>query len=255
MFRRTLAGLLIILCAPLAVSLHAAADEPIRAELDRLAADYRIDPSRLDVVFGLRVDGRDWTVASSASGVTVRDGAPDTAAMVFVTDGGTFARIAAGDLAGLTSMAQARSSDPTPMTLDVVHDLEFNDETLETFMSVLFHFFTTGQPEIIPLGSAHARVVHGGNALPIYYAPHLRTSWYAIAPGQHINEDPIDQVNDFASIFIMIKAGSAKARLGGAETPLRDNTAIFVPPGMTHEFWNDGEEDAQIILLMFGENA
>jgi len=31
--------------------------------------------------------------------------------------------------------------------------------------------------------------------------------------------------------------------------------AMFVPEGMSHEFWNPGDERATLILIMFGENA
>lgn len=245
-----------ILCSTVISGADAAdANDRVEALLNRLAADYDKDPNRLNMVFGIRVGARDWTIDSTTDPATVSEGQPDEAAMIFVTDEKTFTRIASGDMNALTSLAQAGSSDPTPMTMDFVNGFEFDDKARAMFMSLLFHFFATGQPEIVPLGSEHSRFVHGGNALPIYYAPQLRTSWYGIGPGQHINEDPKDQVNDFPSIFIIMKAGSAKARFGGKEIDLEDNTAIFVPAGMAHELWNDGEEEAQFILLMFGENA
>lgn len=56
-----------------------------------------------------------------------------------------------------------------------------DEAALRTFLSVSFHFFTTGQPETVPLGPEHALPVHGGEVLPIYYGEHLRTSWYGIA--------------------------------------------------------------------------
>jgi len=30
---------------------------------------------------------------------------------------------------------------------------------------------------------------------------------------------------------------------------------MFVPPGVTHEFWNPHETPAEMIILMFGEGA
>lgn len=121
-------------------------------------------------------------------------------AFVYVTDAETFARIASGDLHALTAMAQARVSDPVPMQLETANGFEMDDAGRAAFLSVSFHFFTMGQPEIVPLGTA-------------------------------------------------------RARLGGRQMALEDNQAIFVPAGMTHEFWNPGEERATLILIMFGENA
>ena len=233
-----------------------------RADLERLAADYAADPALLQpVTFGVRVDDEAWTVSArpAADGkpaeVTVSAGEPDVPAFVYVTDSATFARIASGDLHALTAMAQARASDPTPMRVETVNGFEMDAAGRNAFLSVSFHFFTTGQPEIVSFGPEHARLVHGGEAVPIYYSERLRTAWYGIAPGQHINAEPGDQVNDFDSLVVVIKGGSARARLGGQEVPLADNQAILVPAGMTHEFWNPGDERAAFLLIMFGETA
>ena len=238
-----------------------AMDSPGEA-LRRLAADYAEDPAlKQPITFGIRIGADEWTVYGAPAAqnkpaeVSVEAGPPSEPAFVYVTDPATFARIARGDLHALTALAQARASDPAPMRLEIVNGLEMDAAAREAFLSLSFHFFTTGQPEIVPLGPAHALPVHGGEALPIYYGEHLRTSWYGIAPGQHLNADPADQVNDFASLFIVMRAGSARARLGGRDVPLKDNQAILVPEGMTHEFWNPGDRRATLILIMFGEGA
>lgn len=250
--------------AALLVFLHAAsllAQTP-DDELRRLAEDYARDPSlSFAVTFGVRVDDEAWTITAKpateteAASVTVERGLPAVPAFVYVTDGETFERIASGEIHAPTTMVQARASDPTPMRVETVNGFQMDESGRAAFLSVSFHFFTTGIPEIVPLDPSRALPAHGGEALPIYYAKGLRTSWYGIAPGQHINADPRNQVNDFASLFIIIEAGTARARLGGREIALRDNQAIFVPAGMTHEFWNPGDERATMILIMFGENA
>lgn len=242
-------------------AIAAATDSPPEM-LRRLAADYAEDPAlKQPVTFGIRIGADAWTVTAvpaaqdAVAEVNVAAGPPSAPAFVYVTDPATFARIARGELHALTALAQARASDPAPMRLEIVNGLAMDAAVRETFLSVSFHFFTSGQPEIVPLGPAHALPVHGGEALPIYYGEHLRTSWYGIAPGQHINADPADQVNDFASLFIVMQAGSARARLGGREVPLEDDQAILVPEGMSHEFWNPGDRRATLILIMFGEGA
>ena len=231
-------------------------------ELRRLAEDYARDPSlNLAITFGIRIDDDDWTIAakpatgSEAANVTVERGAPTVPAFVYDTDVETFARIAGGDIHALTTMAQARASDPTLVQVDTVNGFEMDEAGRAAFLSVSFHFFTTGVPEIVPLDPSRALPVHGGEALPIYYADGLRTSWYGIAPGQHINADAEDQVNDFPSLFVIIEAGTARGRIGGRDVVLDDNQAILVPAGMSHEFWNPGDERATLILIMFGEAA
>ena len=244
------------LVAGLAVAAGALADDAgFQARLEMLADDYEADPSRIDATFGLEVGGEAWTVSSTPDGVSVAEGPPQVPALVYATDPETFRRILSGDMSALTALAQARASDPTPLRVEAVNGRAFDAEALAELQSVLFHFFTTGAPEIVPLGIEHSRVVHGAQAAPIYYGDSLRTSWYGIAPGQHVNEDPADQVNPFPSIFIFMDAGSARARIGGAPVDLEDDQAIFVPAGVAHEFWNPGEETATFILIMFGENA
>lgn len=72
-------------------------------------------------------------------------------AFVYDTDVETFARIAAGEIHALTTMAQARASDPTPMQVDTVNGFEMDEAGRAAFLSVSFHFFTTGVPETVPL--------------------------------------------------------------------------------------------------------
>ena len=253
---------LMVLCAVLVPADVQAAGQEIEQQIRDLAQDYADDPSLVRrVTFGIRVDDESWTVeakpadGNSAATVSVNRGTPTVPAFVYSTDAATFFRVASGDLHALTTMVQARASDPTPMQLDTVNGFEMDEEGRNLFLSVSFHFFTTGLPETVPLAPSHALPAHGGEALPIYYAEGLRTSWYGIAPGQHINADARDQVNDFPSLFVILEAGSARARIGGRDVALEDNQAIFVPAGMSHEFWNPGDERGTFLLIMFGDNA
>ncbi|MCB0579558.1 MAG: cupin domain-containing protein [Phaeodactylibacter sp.] len=75
-----------------------------------------------------------------------------------------------------------------------------------------------------------------------------------IFPGQHANEHPKSQTNEFPSLFIIVK-GKVTAKLDGAEQVIPSGNAIFIPPGMKHEFINQTEEPVEFVLLMFGEGA
>lgn len=121
------------------------------ADLRRLAEDYARDPALTrPVTFGVRVGDATWTVAAvpatkdDAASVSVTAGAPGVPAFVYVTDTDTFVRIASGDLQALAAMRQARASDATPMHLETVHGYEMDAAGREAFLSVSFHFFTTG---------------------------------------------------------------------------------------------------------------
>jgi len=56
------------------------------------------------------------------------------------------------------------------------------------------------------------------------------------------------------SILIVVE-GTLKARIGSEEVTLRGGEAVFVGPEVSHELWNDEEEPAVGILLMFCEGA
>jgi len=57
--------------------------------------------------------------------------------------------------------------------------------------------------------------VHGGNMVIFYYEQGLRTAWAQIKKGM----------------------------------------AVYIPAGMAHQVWNEDEEPAECILIMFGKGA
>ena len=61
----------------------------------------------------------------------------------------------------------------------------------------------TVESEIIPFGAETTRVVHGAGMGVLYYQRGLRSAFFHIKPGQHINADPKDQTNPFPSLFIV----------------------------------------------------
>lgn len=161
--------------------------------------------------------------------------------------------IASGRMNILTTLAQATSSDATPMQIDIP-DTQMPRLHAE-LIPAWYHFFATGAPETVAFGFDHARVVHGGHAVPLYYKEGLRVAWYGLKPGMHVNRDPGDQTNPFDSI-LSVTAGALRGRFDGHERVLRKGESVFIPAGMAHEFWigKDGE-DAEVILIMTGDGA
>ena len=127
--------------------------------------------------------------------------------------------------------------------------------TLAELLPITFHFWTKGQPEIVPFGELdQARVVHGAYATVFYYEQGLRSGYYRLEKGQHINADETDQVNPFPTLVILI-GGAMESRIGGREVLLEGKQAVLVPAGVAHEFWNTAETPAEFIIVMFGEGA
>lgn len=172
----------------------------------------------------------------------------------FQTDIETLRKIDRGEWNALTAMGQARSSDPIPLVPKFPDKFEWTAENRAYFIPFLFHFWNREWPETVRFGESTSRLVHGGNSTVLYYDRGLRTAWYQVKPGMHINKDPEDQTNTFPSMIIVIR-GQAHARIGGKARIMREGETILVPPGMTHEFWATAGESAEFIIIMWGNEA
>jgi mannose-6-phosphate isomerase-like protein (cupin superfamily) len=233
-----------------------------RAILERFADDFRSDPALTEAVeFGVRVDGEWWHVDarpasdSAPAYVAVREGRPQGTTFFFFLDGKTLRRLDRGEWNARTAMGRARHSDPVPMDIDPTDpSFEWDDAAARRVDAVANHFWVRGQPELLRFGRDASRIIHGANAVLLHYEQGMRSVWYQIEPGQHINRDPGDQVNPFPSLFIFLD-GRARGRIGGIDTELVGGTATLVPAGVAHELWNPFDQPVAFILIMFGEGA
>ena len=191
---------------------------------------------------------------STAWEVSLKPGFPDEPIAYYALNVATLQKIDRGELNALTAMAKTHGGETAPLDVGVTPGFEPGPEFWAGFVPLSFHFWTRGLPERVPLGGEFSRVAHGANAVVLYYQKGFRSAWFQITKGQHINEDPQDQVNPFPSLFIMLR-GALEARIGGRQLTLPAGEATFVPAGVTHEFWNDRKDPVEMILLMFGEGA
>ncbi|WP_171036334.1 cupin domain-containing protein [Maricaulis alexandrii] len=223
------------------------------AILDRFAADYMNDPTfTRDWTFGVVVDGDWWTVEldREATRYAIRPGEPATPSFFYPAEGQTLAQIDRGEMAALTAMGKAFSTDYAPMDIDLMDGADFDPAIL----AFTFHFFTRGTPEIIHWREHETREVHGGNAGLIYYQPGFRSGFGYIMPGQHVNADERSRTNPFPTLIIFT-GERAIARLDGVDHEVGDGDILFIPAGMSHEFLNPFDEPAEFLLFMFGEGA
>lgn len=252
-----------ILSAASATSLALASDKP--EDLDILksyAADFEKDPS-LDraTSFGVKVgdimyaiDARPAEGAKPAS-VTVSKGAPATPTFYFTVEDSTWlARVARGEMNALTSMAKAFESDKAPMDIEVMDGFQPSEDFVGWVVPFTFHFWTKGLPEVVPFSPAMTRETHGANAGVFYYQPGLRSAWVEIKPGQHVNENEKSRTNPFPSMLI-ITEGETLAIVGGVRRTIKGGEMLFIPPEVSHEFFNESDAPARGFLLMFGDGA
>ena len=206
--------------------------------------------------FGIRIkDLGDWYVIIDEKGkAELHLGFSPEPIPFYSTDSVTLEKIFNGESNALTAMGKARESEAAPMEIEFTEGFAPDQDFFAGFIPLSFHFWTRGRPEVVSFGKEHSRVVHGANATVLYYQKGLRTAWFGIDKGQHINRDKTDQANPFPSLFVITR-GKCEARIGGKRMRLTGGQSVFVPPDVSHEFWNESSELAELIVIMFGEGA
>lgn len=119
-------------------------------------------------------------------------------------------------------------------------------------MIFLQHFFSRTDPEKIELGEQYAREVHGGHAIPLYYYPGFRSSWYLVKKGEKINEP--GNTNPFQQAFVII-GGEGKAVIGRETVVVKAGQSYYIPPDTEHIFWTETDSPLVMIWLAWGEEA
>ncbi len=233
--------------------------------LQSFVEDFREDPFASEpITFGVRVRGEgggDWLIIvegkseeDKKAAAKLKKGFPSERIGYYNMDIETLRKIDRNELSVLTGMGKARSSDIAPVEFDVSEGFDPDPKYWERLSPFTFHFWTRGHPEIVKFAGEYSRVVHGANVVLFYYERGLRTGWYQVEKGQHINEDPKDQTNPFPTILIITR-GAAHAKIGGVEKIIQKGELLFIPAGDSHEFWNTKEEPCEFIIIMFGEEA
>lgn len=238
-----------------------AAEADPRRILQSFVDDYVHDAFAAEVVFGFDVDGKRWhmRIERGETGFSgeLLDGFPDDPILYWELSGETLQRLDAG-MNGETATARARADDPYPLQTRATDGFPryLINQDLQDFLERLrLHFWTRGRPEVFPLGEKHARQSHGGNIVGLVYTEGMRTMWYQIAPGQHVNKDPADQTNPSHSLLIVTR-DKAHCRFDGKEPVIiEEGNAYLIPGGMSHECWNDFDQPMEAVLIMYGEGA
>ncbi|MBD3179391.1 MAG: cupin domain-containing protein [Candidatus Latescibacteria bacterium] len=227
--------------------------------LGRYVEDFREDPASkgLKISFGVEIEGQgNWTVRiADSSGISLNKGMPTEPTFMYITDMKTLRRMDRDELAVITAMGRARSSDPAPMDFSLMEGYGPPGDFMAFLTPFTFHFWTREFPEKVRFGdSRYTRVVHGANVTALYYQSGFRSAWYQIEKGQHVNRSEEDQVNLFPTMVIFT-SGEAEARIGGEYMKIEQGCSVLIPAGVSHEFWNDREAPAEFIIVMFGEGA
>ncbi len=206
------------------------------------------------ITLGIWVDDQAYTIHLSDSGGSFSVGEPPRFDWGFETDQMTLRRIDDGSLNALTAMGQARSSDPIPLDVRVPDDFSGAADIRSYYIPLTLHFWNRDWPETIRFGEGLTREVHGANTTVLIYEEGLRTAWYQLKSGMHINANPEDQTNEFATAIVVTK-GRFSGRIGGEALLFQEGETVIIPAGVTHEFFADKSQYGEFVILMWGDGA
>jgi quercetin dioxygenase-like cupin family protein len=154
-------------------------------------------------------------------------------------------------------MGKELDTDFAPLDLDTQPGFQPDLATMQQLVKLAFHFWTRGFPERVRFGShVNARLLHGAHATLLYYQEGFRSGYFQIQPGEHVNDAPIAQTNPFPTLFVLT-SGKVTSRIGDTTCELVGGEAVYIGPGVRHEFWvdDDAEEGGEGLIMMFGEGA
>ena len=234
-----------------------ASDRTASQILESYAAAWKGDDEFLleeAVTLGIWIDGAGYTVILTNDGGELLAVEPDTFDWGFETDLATLRNMDSGNLSALTAMGQARAEDPIPLNVKLPDNFSEDSDVRGFFIPLTLHFWNREWPETIRFGEGQTRFVHGANTSVLIYDEGLRTAWYQLKSGMHINADPEDQRNDFDTALIVTK-GRFRGVIGGVEREFREGEMVLVPEGISHEFYAKDDEYGEFIILMWGDGA
>lgn len=205
------------------------------------------------VRFDLEPGGGTWHVdLGGPQAPAVKAGSHAKTRFIFVLSLETLTRLRSGDLSPLTAAGREQLSDPAPLDFRLGEGLELTPEIYRELITFVQRFFNPTSPERIQLGEKHARVIHGGHAVAMFYGEGFRSAWYMLREGERLNA-PGD-TNPFPQAFVFL-SGEGRAKIGEATVDVGANEAYYIPPGAEHIVWNEKEEPLTLVFLAWGEGA
>lgn len=225
--------------------------------------DFRNDAhASTPMLFGIEIPGHgNWVVnvpgkkKNEAWEVELNKGVPDIPTFIYRIEYETLMAIEEGVLNAMTAQGKAFSGDYAPMEVEEMEGFNPTEEINGKINSFSFHFWTKGFPEVVPFGVDLTRQAHGVDMVLFYYQKGFRSGWLSIPPKGKVRHDPREQAMPFPMLVVSIQ-GDTEGEMNGKRVSLSEGNALFIPPGTTHKWWNESEEETvEAILIMFGEGA
>lgn len=181
-------------------------------------------------------------------------GSSEQAFLVVITSSETLRQLYAGDLSPMTAIGREHYSDPAPLDIRPGKGVELipGSPLFQELLGFVQRFFSRFQPEKIEMGFKHARTIHGGSVVGLFYGLGFRSAWYGLRKGERLNNP--DDTNPFPQAFVFL-AGSGMAQLGEITCAVRAGEVYHIPPGSVHMVWNENEQPLELLFLAWGDQA
>lgn len=223
----------------------------LTAILKRFAEDYAKDPMLTPGGFGVRAAGREWRIDAAPGDVRVSEGATAARWRFVFEDAADLIRLDCHQTHVGALMAKPSTGERTPLDIDFA--VAPTPEDRAAAMRVAMHFWTRGQPEIVPFASLSMPDVHGVAGALLYAAPGMKALWFSIAEGQVANGKG-EGVGPYMKLMIVVR-GEGFCRIGENEAPLKAGDRLLVPPNVRNEFRNEKRAPMEGVLIVFGDGA
>ncbi len=192
-----------------------------------------------------------YHVVCGSQNAELGDGKAHNALLTLTLDTHTLANLASGKWSGLTAAGRARARDSAPLDFVLPEGVDAS-QVMPTAIFFLTHFFNRHNPTRFKFGPEHVRKVHGAGAAVLFYAPGLRSAYYAVFPEDRANADMA--TDPFFQAFIVI-GGEGRATIGQNTFPVSKGDVLYIPPDHIHILETDGPEPLEVIWLAWGAKA
>jgi mannose-6-phosphate isomerase-like protein (cupin superfamily) len=210
---------------------------------------------RIDLRIQLNIlpDLGSWSLTAAAGkATTIKPGPDNSAQIILKLHAETLDGIHDGEMTGLTAAGRENIKDETPLDFELPAGKELTPALMTQMIEFIQRFFNPTYPEHIQLDKAHARLVHGGFAIPMFYDQGFRSAWYELEKGQQLNE-PGD-TNPFPQAFIII-AGKGFMKIGSETLSVQTGQAYYIPSETEHIVWTESDQPLRLIFLAWGQKA
>ena len=207
----------------------------------------------LSVAFTVDPPGETWFIEIRSDEPTrLLNSSEKSPTFILKCDLTTLSAIVNGEITGLTAMGREKISDTTPMDFQLGPETKMTQDIMKQLLRFVQRFLNPTSPEKVVLASSHARLVHGGWAVPMFYHTGFRSAWYQLDRGQQLNG--AGDTNPFPQALVFIN-GIGFAKIGEVVQEVHAGEAYYIPPGNEHIVWNESNDPLNLIFLAWGEGA